>query len=76
VTRFRPTLTLAQYRELVRLFRAEVAEIAWSLVVSPAPADQPRVWRRLSQTEAEDVFDRLIRAGGRMATTDRAKVDP
>jgi len=34
-SRKQPVLTVAQYREAVRLFRVEVSNVAWSLVVEP-----------------------------------------
>ena len=74
MSRFRPTLTIEQYQEATRLFRVEVANIAWSLVVSPADSRQPRQWRALTPDDTLDVFDRLARAVTRMAAKDEARV--
>ena len=70
-----PVLTPAEYRTRSIQLRVEVAEIAWSLVVAPAPIDAPRRWRALSSDETADIFDRLFAAIARHALTDRAKID-
>jgi hypothetical protein len=70
----RPTLTIRQYQEGVRLFRAEVANIAWSLVEGPAAVGTPRRWRSLTPDQSLDLFDQLQRAITRMASKDGARV--
>lgn len=73
---FKPRLTTEQYREVARTFQVGVAEAAWSLVVSPADAGQPRRWRSLTAEESEELFDRLMSAITRFALVDRAVIGP
>lgn len=71
--RVTPTLTPAQYREVSIQLRVEVANIMWSLLVSPS-ADLTRHWRTLTPDETEDVFDRLLAAISRHASKDRVRI--
>jgi hypothetical protein len=75
MTRSRPTLTIAQYREAARLLQVEVSNVAWSLVVSPSPIEQPRRWRPLTARESEELFDRLLSAVTRFNTAGRARIE-
>jgi hypothetical protein len=74
MSRKQPVLTVAQYREAVRLFRVEVSNVAWSLVESPAPVGAPRRWKSLSPEQSLDVFDRLMAACTRMSSKDNVRV--
>lgn len=71
-------MTPEEYRSASKLLRVEVAEAAWSLVVSPAPIGL-RQWRALSPAETEDLFVRLMNAVSRHASKDDIRwsdVDP
>lgn len=73
MSRVRPVLTMAEYRERTRALQVEVANVAWSLVVSPSPIGLPRRWRALSPDDSAEVFDRLMRAVSRFGVSDRAR---